>query len=225
MKISFKIGCAGLLFAAIAVFTGCNDSKSYADLLNDETKSINRFLADQRVISTAPADSVFVTRYELAGKILSDRNVSVTDADYNKKFSEVLDEMIADPAIDAPFYRMDEDGDVYMRVVKTGDMNDRPQFNDLVYIRMTRYNLQEYDGLLPEGYGNAYDVATAITVRYDNESSQSYTQWGEGLQVPLDYLGYGSEVEIVLRSRKGPSDEIGVVVPYLYTIRYFKSNI
>lgn len=141
MKILFKIGFAGLFLAAMAVFTGCNDSKSYADLLNDETKSINRFLADQRVVSTVPSDSVFVTRYELAEKILSDRNVSPADADYNKKFNDVLNEMIADPAIDAPFYRMDEDGDVYMRVVKTGDMNDRPQFNDLVYVRLTRYNL------------------------------------------------------------------------------------
>ncbi len=225
MKISFKIGFAGLFLAAMAVCSGCNDSKSYADLLNDETKSINRFLADQRVVSTVPSDSVFVTRYELAEKILSDRNVSPNDADYNKKFNDVLNDMIADPAIDAPFYRMDEDGDVYMRVVKTGDMNDRPQFNDLVYVRLTRYNLQEYDGLLPEGYGNSYDVATAITIRYDNESSQSYTQWGEALQVPLRYLGYSSEVEIVVRSRKGPNDEIGIVVPYLYTIRYFKSNI
>ena len=104
-------------------------------------------------------------------------------------------------------------------------MENRPEFNDLVYVRLTRYNLQDYDGILPEGYGNAYDVATAITIRYDNENSQSYTQWGEGIQLPLDYLGYGSEVEIVVRSRKGPNDEIGIVIPYLYVIRYFKSNI
>ncbi|WP_289157502.1 DUF4827 family protein [uncultured Muribaculum sp.] len=225
MKISFKLGSALLMFAAVTLFSGCEDSKSYADLLNDETKSINAFLADQRVVSTVPDDSVFVTRYELAEKMLRDNNISTTDPQYDKKFSEALDEMIKDPAIDAPFYRMDEDGDVYMRVVKTGDMENRPEFNDLVYVRLTRYNLQDYDGILPEGYGNAYDVATAITIRYDNENSQSYTQWGEGIQLPLDYLGYGSEVEIVVRSRKGPNDEIGIVIPYLYVIRYFKSNI
>ncbi len=225
MKISFKSGCMALLVAISTVFTGCEDSKSYADLLNDETKSINFFLADQRVEGVVPGDSVFVTRYELAEKILEEKHISVTSPEYDKKFSEVLDSMINNPSIDAPFYRMDEDGDVYMRVVKTGDMDDRPEFNDLVYLRLTRYNLQEYDGKLPEGYGNSYDVATAITIRYDNESSQSYTQWGEGIQVPLGYLGYGCEAEIVVRSRKGPNDEIGIVVPYLYTIRYFKSNI
>ena len=63
MKISFKLGSALLMFAAVTLFSGCEDSKSYADLLNDETKSINAFLADQRVVSTVPDDSVFVTRY------------------------------------------------------------------------------------------------------------------------------------------------------------------
>lgn len=142
-----------LLVAISTVFTGCEDSKSYADLLNDETKCINFFLADQRVEGVVPGDSVFVTRYELAEKILEEKHISVTNPEYDKKFSEVLDSMINNPSIDAPFYRMDEDGDVYMRVVKTGDMDDRPEFNDLVYLRLTRYNLQEYDGKLPEGYG------------------------------------------------------------------------
>ncbi len=225
MKISSKFSVAGVLLAAISLFTGCDNSTSYADLLNDETKSINAFLADQRVVSSVPRDSAFITRYDLAAKMLEEQQVSTSDPEYNKKFSDVLNEMIDNPALDAPFYRMDEDGDVYMRVVKTGDMDDRPQFNDLVYLRLTRYNLQEYDGSLPEGYGNAYDVASSITIRYNNASSQSYTDWGEGIQIPLFYLGYGSEVEIVLRSRVGPSDEIGVVVPYFYIIRYFKSNI
>ena len=48
--------------------TGCNDSKSYADLLNEETKSINNYLADQKVINEVPADSVFIKRQEIAEK-------------------------------------------------------------------------------------------------------------------------------------------------------------
>lgn len=225
MKISAKLLWLVLLFPIAGLLASCNDSTSYADLLNDETKDINVFLADQRVVGHVPADSVFITRYGLAEEMMQAKGITPSASNYNREFSNALDSMMYHPEIDAPFYRMDEDGDVYMRVVKTGDMNDRPQYNDLVYLRLTRYNLQDYDGSLPDGYGNAYDVASATTIRFQNESSQSYTQWGEGIQLPLTYLGYGSEVEIVVRSRKGPNDEIGIVIPYLYVIRYFKSNI
>lgn len=37
-------------FLMSAALSSCNDSKSYADLLRDETKAINNYLADQRVI-------------------------------------------------------------------------------------------------------------------------------------------------------------------------------
>ena len=42
--------------AAAAALTGCNDSKSYAELLTDETKAINVFLSNQNVILDLPAD-------------------------------------------------------------------------------------------------------------------------------------------------------------------------
>lgn len=45
--------------AAIAM-SSCSHTKSYAELLNDETKYINAYLADQRVIGSVPADSVFI---------------------------------------------------------------------------------------------------------------------------------------------------------------------
>ena len=70
------------IFALIAVaaaawtFTGCNDTKSYAERLADETKYINAFLADQRVVGHIPADSVF------------------------------------EVGPNAPYYRLDEDGNV-----------------------------------------------------------------------------------------------------------------
>lgn len=45
---------------SLAVLTqSCDDKKSYAEMLSDETKATNAFLADQRVTDTLPADSVF----------------------------------------------------------------------------------------------------------------------------------------------------------------------
>ena len=181
------------LFSCVAIITSmssCSDSTSYADLLKEETKAINNYLADQKVIGDAPADSIFIT------------------------------------GSDAPYYRMDEDGNVYMRVIDEGDMSNRPEYNDLVYLRFMRYNLKSYsDGTLPDGDGNAENVAYSETIRYNNYTSSSTYTWGEGIQLPLTYFGYGCEVEIVLRSRISRTDEISSVIPYLYRIRYYKSNI
>lgn len=178
-----------MIFAPMAV--SCDDNKSYADLLADEDKSVNNFLADQRVINSIPEDSIF----------------------------EVGE--------DAPYYRMDEDGFVYMQVLKTGDLTNKAKDNELVYFRFMRYNLAYYDkGVLPNGEGNADDMEYSPTsFRLGNYTLPSSSQFGTGIQIPLYYLGIDCEVNIVIKSQYGFSDEISNVVPYLYNIRYFKSQL
>ncbi len=198
-----------LFILAVAgwAMTGCNDTKSYAERLADETKYINAFLADQRVVGYVPEDSVF------------------------------------EVGTDAPYYRIDEDGNVYMQVINMGDMDNRAKYNDLVYVRFTRYNLEYYDPAeytytdeqIKFGYvqgfpsdmdeGNASDVTYSEQFRYMNYTSSSSYEWGECIQVPLIFLGYGCEVNMVVRSANSRTDEIANVIPYLYKVRYFKSNI
>lgn len=52
-----------MIFAAVAtmLISGCDDNKSYAELLAEENASVNRFLADQRVITELPTDNKFIT--------------------------------------------------------------------------------------------------------------------------------------------------------------------
>ena len=69
----------------VLLLTACKDTKSYSELLNDEEKAVNSFLAHQKVINEIPADTVFET------------------------------------GSDAPYYKIDEDGDIYMQVIKPGD--------------------------------------------------------------------------------------------------------
>lgn len=172
-------------------FTSCDDTKSYAELLTDETKSVNRYLADQRVENEIPADSIFET------------------------------------GEDAPYYRMDEDGNVYMQVVKAGNRQNMAKENQVIYFRFMRYNLIDYQtGVTLTGEGNANDMQYSPTsFRFGNYTLQSSSQWGAGIQLPLYYLGIDSEVNIVIKSQYGFTDEISSVVPYLYNIRYFKSQL
>lgn len=178
-----------LAVVAVSVLESCSSHKSYAELLDEETKAINAYLADQRVIGDVPADG----KFEIGP--------------------------------DAPYYRMDKDGLVYMRVVSNPNPDNMAKYNDLVYFRFMRYDLYDYkDGELPSGSGNAENISNTAQFRFDNYNSVQSGSWGEGIQTPLKYLGYGCEVEMVIRSQSGRNDEIANVVPFMYAIRYYKSN-
>ena len=179
--------------AAVGVSTtSCSDTQSYAELLTDEAKAVNYFLANQRVVNEVPADSIF------------------------------------EEGPDAPYYRMDEDGNVYMQVLKAGNTKEKAKYDQRVYFRFMRYNLNTYanTGKMPDGDGNAENMNMASTYfNFGNYSLPNTSGYGAGLQLPLNYLGTDSEVNIVIKSQYGMSSEISYVIPYLYSVRYFISKI
>lgn len=127
---------------------------------------------------------------------------------------------------DAPFYKLDEDGYVYMQVVNPGSEKNRPKRGDLVYFRFNRTNLKSlYQTGVESSDGNSsnMEMATSQFV-YQDFSIQTSAQFGRGIQDALSYLGYGSEVNLVLRSYYGFSSDMSQCIPYLINIRYFKSE-
>lgn len=128
---------------------------------------------------------------------------------------------------DAPYYRLDEDGNVYMQVINSGDKSLMAENDELIYFRFTRHSLHSYDPATGEfsveGWGNSDDLSVgAASFRFGNYSLSSSSQWGSGLQMPLNYVGMESEVNLVIKSQYGLSSEISQVIPFLYNIRYFK---
>lgn len=125
---------------------------------------------------------------------------------------------------DAPYYRIDEDSNVYMQVLQPGT-DERAQTGDRVYFRYMRYNLLSYvvgsdDNI---GAGNANNMNTESTFFiFDNlYISQSY-QYGEGIQLPMRFLGYDCKVNLIIKSQAGPESDMAYVTPYLYEISYYK---
>lgn len=180
------------LLAFLGLTTGCEDSKSYADLLADENKAVNKFLVEHRVIDEIPADSVF------------------------------------EIGPDAPYYRIDDEGNVYMQVLSAGT-DERPAKGDRVYFRYMRYSLYQYvvgeDNSLI-GTGNADNMNSLVTsFLFENTTISQSTQYGTGIQLPMYFLGYNAKVNLVIKSQDGPTSEISYVTPYLYTISYFKPAI
>ena len=124
----------------------------------------------------------------------------------------------------APFYRLDEDCNVYMRIIDRGNLNMMAEDDQEVYFRFDRYNLQNYNaatGDLGESWGNLSDLTLGSTsFRYGNYTLSSSSQWGSGIQMPLEYVGMNSMVELVIRSQYGITTEISQVTPFLYRMTY-----
>ncbi len=191
MKFPISIALFIMLF-----FASCSKTQSYSDLLKNEQKVSNWFLAQHTVCNEIPADSVFKE------------------------------------GPNAPFYRMDDDGYVYMQVIKSEKKADRdiPQTGDQVYFTFTRYNIDEMyrNNTLnvSADYSNQDNLVGAISTYFifNNYRVSVSSQFGSGIQVPVSYLGYNSEVNILLKSYYGFSQDNTTCIPYLVNTRYFKAE-
>ncbi len=217
------------LLALAFLTSSCDDSKSYAELLADENKAVNDFLVRHHVVNRIPADSVFISRREIAEKIFKESGETAdSDEAYEQSIVEIMASLDKDPSKDAPYYRIDDDSNVYMQVISYGT-DEKPKKDDRVYFRFTRYNMFYYvvgaDNSLI-GSGNADSMNSQSTFfLFENTSVSESTQYGTGIQRPLYFLGYNSKVNIVIKSQAGPESDMSYVVPYLYTITYYKSMI
>lgn len=171
-----------------AVFSSCSDDRSYSALLADEDRYTNNFLADQRVITSIPEDSVF------------------------------------EYGADAPYYRIDPDGMLYMKVIKPGTPGNMVENDEQIYFRYTRYALAGYaNKTLPEGSGNNISLSPAW-FRYGNYQIEASYSWGEGIQRPLEFLPIDCVVMLVIKSQLGLTSEQSYVQPYLYQLTYQRIN-
>lgn len=192
MKKLIKISFAATILSIVALaFSSCENGRSYADLLNDESKAVNRFLATQHVYGAIPADSVF------------------------------------EIGPDAPYYQLDSEGNIYMQVIAKGN-GPKVTDGERVYFRFMRYNLNGFQNT-PEwwasaGEGNENDLSQSNTYfLFNNYNLPSSSSWGSGVQMPLNFLPLGSEINLVVKSQYGITSETSNVIPYLYHLRYFQS--
>lgn len=107
MRIKPSIILLSMITALIAALSSCSSGTSYAELLNEENKSVNRFLVNQKVIPYVPADSVFEIGPE------------------------------------APYYQLDNEGNVYMQVLSLGN-SEKVVDDQIVYFRFKRWDLTYY---------------------------------------------------------------------------------
>lgn len=142
--------------------------------------------------------------------------------------NEIPSDTVFETGEDAPFYRIDKEGNVYMQVIRCTDRKtDKAKPSEKIYFRYMRYNLiywYYYDTWY--GEGNEDDMSFSSTYfQYGDYSLSSSSQWGYGIQLPLSFVGVESEVNLIIKSQFGLAAEISNVQPYLYHIRYFRNKI
>lgn len=186
--LKFLCGAMALLLSA-AVATSCEDTKSYAELLDEENDAVEKFLETKTVINTIPTDTVF----------------------------EVGE--------NAPYYKLDEDGYVYMQVLNPGD-GGMAKYNDVIFFRYSRMNILTWaEGGDQIPTGNDDNVSLAYSFNFLNTTLNSTLQYGTGIQEPLKYLQLNCHVNLIVKSKAGNTNDLTSVTPYLYNVRYFPSNI
>lgn len=126
----------------------------------------------------------------------------------------------------APYYQLDEDGNIFMKVLALGEEGNVEEGQQVIF-RFRRTNLMYYypganiENLDWEG-NNDNPVSSISSFRYGDYTLPSSAQWGSAIQLPLSFkqIQLGSRVMLVIKSQYGWSDEITYVQPYLYEISY-----
>lgn len=169
--------------------------------------------SDKKSYADLLTDETHAVNYFLAGQ---------------KVINEIPADSIFETGPNAPYYRMDPDGNIYMQVIDAGDFkNNHVEDDEQIYFRFTRYNLLTYQSTGEMiGEGNAINLNYGATwFRFNNLTLTSSVQYGTGIQLPLNYLGVDCNVNIVIKSQYGFTEEIAYVQPFLYNIRYYRSPL
>lgn len=124
---------------------------------------------------------------------------------------------------DAPYYKLDADGKIYMQVLQKGN-GSVPEYGDEIYFRFDRYNLIYFleNGHLGDPSGNISDISSSPTSFILNDED---SPWGSAIQIPLLMgLTLGSEVNLVIASDLGFTNEISNITPFLYKVMYLRDE-
>lgn len=193
-----------LLISLITIsLTACDKTVTYADLLDQERKSISKFLKYGGIYTEElPSDTSLI-------KVSGTRNAISTKV---------------------PFYELEND--VYMQVIDKGNGRTIKE-GERVYFRFLRVNLNTwatapYDikmfDLNDGGVGNYYypDINEYCFdyVKDYNVPMSQYYDFGLGIEYPLAHLYDRAKVYLILPSKVGFSESVSSVVPYLYYIEY-----
>lgn len=163
-----------------------------------------------------------------ADRLNEERNAVNAYLANHRVVMSIPEDSVFESGPDAPFYRIDPDGNVYMQVLDPGDLNDKAKDSEPIYFRYSRYSLSTWyaDGTWQVYSGNENTMdAVSCSFNFKDYTLPSSSQWGYGMQYPLLFLGVECEVNLIIKSQYGFTSEISYVMPFFFHVRYYHSQI
>ena len=195
-----------VLFALGLGFQACDNSKTYAEMLEEEKDGIKAFIKDSNI--------VVISQSQFHAQ---DSMTDVSKNEYVQLASGVYMQII-----DKGY--KDENG-------KLINPNDTVKNNDIVLVRFSEFDILK--GKLSLSNLNAAETVDAF--RYTVTSSsiaglflQGYmlSVYGSavpaGWLVPLSYVGNGARVKLIVPSKMGQQNAMNYVYPYYYYIQKYQ---
>lgn len=194
--------CAALLLGtAAASLSSCSSNKTYAQQLKDEKNAIKSFVKEQGI------QAIYIDDDKL-----DDYKTYATD--WRTDNDSVIHFELGQ------WYKFDDN--LYMRINSYGDttqMFANLTFPDIAIRFDSCYNLLTFDSFDEEPYSNETSTASAWLIEGWNTTYSS--DYGEGLDFPVRFLGYRGNVSLIVPSKMGMSSDISNVIPYYYgTVTY-----
>lgn len=188
------------LLASTFVFQACNDSKTYAEMLEDEKKAINRFISENNitVISVDDFEKDTITKCPPYGN----EYVRFSNGVYMQIVKRGEGDTIRDRSIvSVRFMEYDIlEGDT------TGASNYyMPEVLDV-------FDYTEYGTTM---YGQFRDESYSMLAYFYNT-----TQVPTGWLVPLRYIKNDAHVKVIVPSKVGHTHAMNYVYPYYYDLRH-----
>ena len=193
MNHKVKIFIFNTVLAVLAVvFSGCGKTQTYAEMLKQESESIDKFLSYGGRF-TAPIPSNTVPFYELSNGVYMQpvnkgNGTKITTTSPNNKIAFRFLRINLNTWASNPY-------EIEMFSTTNGGVGNY-YYSDI------------------KDYYFFYDPV------YTASSSQYYT-YGMGIEYPLAYLTDESACYLVIPSQMGFSDGVSSVVPYLYYVEYY----
>lgn len=193
-----------VLFALGLGFQACDNSKTYAEMLEEEKDGIKAFIKDSNIVVIS--QSQFYAQDSMT-----------YDNEYVQLASGVYMHIIRKG------YE-DENG-------KLINPNDTVKDGDKVLVRFSEYSI--LDKKLSLSNLNAAETVDAFRYNYTSSSIagiffQGYmlsvygTAVPAGWLVPLSYVGNGASVKLIVPSKMGQQNAMNYVYPYYYYIQKYQ---
>lgn len=209
------------LLTAGSMFQACDDSKTYAEQLEDEKNAVERFIKDSaiHVISVEEFErNDTVTKSKAKGDAYDEFVLFSSEGVY----MQIVDRGNYDEN-DKDAYKFENGDNICTRYVETNvDTREVAAFNIPIEEYMDAGQLYANPAVFRYVKTDTYSAGTFIEMDYAWASFYSTTAVPQGWLMSLPYLRDNAHVRLIVPSKMGHSIANRYVTPYFYDITEFR---